>query len=252
MLADIQIKNLSLKYHQQVLFDQLCFDLLAGEWVTLLGSSGVGKTTLLHFLAGLIDDSDKNTQLTGRIVVPEAFKLSDNVCYMTQNDSLMPWLSALENALIGYRLRGQSVSKSIHEKAKHLFDACGLSKAMDKLPQQLSGGMRQRVALVRTLLENRPVVLMDEPFSAVDAITRVKLQSLAAKLLKGKTVLLVTHDPLEALRLSHKIYVLAGSPAKLGDALILDAEIPRRIDAPDLLDKQSLLLKKLLGNVDED
>ncbi len=102
-----------------------------------------------------------------------------------------------------------------------------LGDAIHLYPAQLSGGMRQRVALVRTLLEERPIVLMDEPFSSLDVITRLKLQDLAAELLAAKTVLLVTHDPLEALRLADRVYVLHGAPAVLSEPLIPDGPRPR-------------------------
>ncbi len=105
--------------------------------------------------------------------------------------------------------------------------------------------MRQRVALARTLMEDRPVVLMDEPFSALDAITRVRQQNLAAELLTGRTVLLVTHDPLEALRMGHRIHVMAGPPARLGEALVPAGAPPRRVDDPGILEMQGDLLRRL-------
>ncbi len=113
------------------------------------------------------------------------------------------------------------------------------------LPATLSGGQRQRAALARTLMEGRPVVLMDEPFSAVDAITRARLQELAARLLRGRTVLLVTHDPLEALRLGHRIHVMAGRPALLGAAMEPPEETPRDATDPSLRELHLELLAQL-------
>lgn len=125
-----------------------------------------------------------------------------------------------------------------------LLARVGLAERAQALPAELSGGMRQRAAIARTLYEQRPIVLMDEPFSALDAITRAKIQDLAAELLAGCTTLLITHDPLEACRLSHHLLVLAGVPARLGKALDLAGLPPR---APDvaLLQTQAELMKML-------
>ena len=121
----------------------------------------------------------------------------------------------------------------------------GLKNYAFALPAKLSGGMRQRVALARTLLEDRPVVLMDEPFSALDAVTRLQLQDLAANLLRDKTVLLVTHDPLEALRLGNHIYLMAGRPAQLEKITELTDQAPRNIAEPSILAHQADLLTRM-------
>jgi putative hydroxymethylpyrimidine transport system ATP-binding protein len=125
-----------------------------------------------------------------------------------------------------------------------LLARVGLADAADARPAQLSGGMRQRVALARTLMEDRPVVLMDEPFAGLDAITRYELQARAAELLAGRTVLLVTHDPLEALRLGHRIRVLAGRPARLDDSVGAPPGSPPR-PADQVADRQGALLDRL-------
>ena len=164
---------------------------------------------------------------------------------MAQQDLLMPWLNVLENCLIGYRLRGEPVAAAEYQRAKNLLSQVGLENAIELRVSQLSGGMRQRVALVRTLLEERPVVLMDEPFSALDVLTRLQLQDLAADYLAGKTILLVTHDPLEALRLADRIYILRGSPAQISELLILDTPRPRSLQDPVLLERQGQLLALL-------
>ena len=121
----------------------------------------------------------------------------------------------------------------------------GLSKNIKDLPSTLSGGMRQRVALVRTIMENRPVVLMDEPFSNLDAVSKVKMQDLAADLLGDRTVLLITHDPIEALRLGDEIYILSGRPVKFSSPIIPKGARPRPITDPKLLKEQASLLKRL-------
>jgi putative hydroxymethylpyrimidine transport system ATP-binding protein len=164
---------------------------------------------------------------------------------MAQRDLLFPWLSVLDNVTLGCRLRGNGKPSSSRERAQILLNSIGLAANGADLPDSLSGGMRQRAALARTLMEDRPVVLMDEPFSAVDAITRVRLQNLAAGLLGERTVLLVTHDPLEALRLGHRIHVMSGRPATLGDALEPPGTPPRDVDDPAILELQGDLLRRL-------
>ena len=161
---------------------------------------------------------------------------------MAQQDLLLPWLTVRDNIMLGARLRGEAGDPA---RAGELLALVGMQDHGETRPASLSGGMRQRVALARTLMEDRPVILMDEPFSALDAITRHQLQESAAKLLQGRTVLLVTHDPLEALRLGHRIHVMAGRPARLDEALIPEGDTPRDPRDPDLMALQAELLTRL-------
>jgi putative hydroxymethylpyrimidine transport system ATP-binding protein len=210
----------------------LALDVPAGRWTALLGASGVGKSTLLRLAAGLIpSDAVQGADLAGQ------------VAWMAQQDLLVPWRDALGNVLLGAHLRGEKPDRA---RAMAMLAAVGLTPAdAAKRPAQLSGGMRQRVALARTLMEDRPVVLMDEPFSAVDAPTRHRLQELAAKLLAGRTVLLVTHDPLEALRLADRIVLLAGTPAGAVELPVPEGATPRAA-SPALLAAQAALLERLV------
>jgi putative hydroxymethylpyrimidine transport system ATP-binding protein len=161
---------------------------------------------------------------------------------MGQRDDLLPWLAARDNVVLGARLRGEQPNLA---RADALLDRVGLARQRHQLPATLSGGERQRAALARTLMEDRPVVLMDEPFSALDAITRARLQSLAATLLAGRTVLLVTHDPLEALRLGHRVHVMARGPARIEAPILPAGEPPRDLHDPDLMRLQGDLLARL-------
>ncbi len=179
------------------------------------------------------------------VVAGDGRPLRGRVAYMAQRDLLLPWLSVLDNVLLGRRLRRETIDAAVKGRAAALLAAVGLSEAAGLRPDALSGGMRQRAALARTLFEDRPVVLMDEPFSAVDAITRVRLQDLAADLLRGRTVLLVTHDPLEALRLGQRIFVMAGRPATLGEPLEPAGLAPRPVDDERVLALQGELLRRL-------
>ena len=190
----------------------LCLPLSAGQITCLLGASGSGKTTLLRALAGLLPaDGTHRFTLSPHPVPP--------VSYMAQQDGLLPWATVLENVLLAPRLRQRCPSAEQQAKARQMLADFGLEAMVSAYPAALSGGQRQRVALARTLLEDRPVVLMDEPFAALDFPTRWRLQALAAAQLAGRTVLLVTHDPLEALRLGHHLLVLeaptGGLPARL-------------------------------------
>jgi len=157
----------------------------------------------------------------------------------------MPWLSARGNVAIGARLRGDVPYPEALRRADELLARVGLKGRERDRPAALSGGMRQRVALARTLFEARPVVLMDEPFSALDAITRLELQEEASRLLAFRTVVLVTHDPLEALRIGHVVHVMAGRPATLGPAILPPGEPPRALDDPKILALQGELLRSL-------
>ena len=222
----IALRGAHLAFEGEPLFEDLALDLPAGQITCLLGPSGVGKSSLLRLIAGLAEGAE------GRVEDGVGRALTGRVAYMAQQDLLLPWLKVRDNLLLGPRLRGEAVTSALRDRAAGLLARVGLEAWADALPQALSGGMRQRCALARTLMEQRPVVLMDEPFSAVDAITRYELQDLAAGLLAGRTVFLVTHDPAEALRLGHRIHVMAGRPARLDEALLPPGAPPRPLGDP--------------------
>jgi putative hydroxymethylpyrimidine transport system ATP-binding protein len=209
-----------------------------GGVTALLGPSGSGKSTLLRLVAGLMA-----LPAGAALSAEDGGALAGRIAWMGQQDLLVPWRDALGNAVLGAHLRGQAPDLA---RARALLAEVGLAPAdAAKMPAQLSGGMRQRVALARTLMEDRPVVLMDEPFSAVDAPTRHRLQDLAARLLRGRTVLLVTHDPLEALRLADRILVLTGNPAVPVELPSPSGDAPRPARDPALLAAQGVLLERL-------
>lgn len=236
----VTVRNARLTYGGETLFHDLTLRLEGGTTTCLLGPSGVGKTTLLRVLAGLADP-----EAPTRVEAEDGRPLAGRIAYMAQQDLLLPWLSALDNVLLGHRLRRQRPGEHEMARAYSLLDQVGLGGREHDRPATLSGGQRQRVALARTLMEDRPVVLMDEPFSALDALTRLRLQEVAAQTLAGRTVLMVTHDPLEALRLGHRIHVMTGRPATVGPALQPAGPPPRAVDDSDLLALQAELLRRL-------
>jgi len=213
----LRVSNASLEHGGGRLFDRLDLELPAGRWSCLLGPSGVGKSSLLRMIAGLMPAS-AGTQIEAGDRQP----LSGRVAYMDQRDLLLPWASLRDNVGLGRCLRGEPADTT---RAEALLAMVGLGARAGDRPAGLSGGERQRTALARTLMDDRPIVLMDEPFSAVDAITRLELQNLGARLLAGRTVLLVTHDPLEALRLGHRVMVMARD-AQRGARLLPALEPP--------------------------
>jgi len=209
----------------------------AGHWTCLLGASGVGKTTLLRLIAGL----ERTADLDGHIAPSDSRPAEGRIALMAQTDLLMPWLSALENVLLGARLRGE---RPDHDRARDVLRRVGLTAHEAKTPDALSGGERQRVALARTLMEDRAIVLLDEPFSALDARTRTEMQDLAAGLLHGRTVLMVTHDPGEAVRLGHKVLLLTREGCS---AIPLpDSPPPRAVEDAAALKAQGALMARLM------
>ena len=237
----IRLSAARVLFEGTALFDGLTLMLPAGCTTCLLGPSGVGKTSLLRMIAGLLAPEDGTVLTTS-----DGQALTGRIAYMAQTDLLLPWLDVLGNATLGPRLRGDAAAHALaRQRATALLQDVGLGDRLTARPDALSGGMRQRVALVRTLVEDRPVVLMDEPFGALDAISRLQLQDLAARLLAGRTVLLVTHDPLEAARLGHRIHVMAGAPATLDTAWEPHGSVPRAATDPGVLATQAELLRRL-------
>ncbi|WP_330926026.1 ABC transporter ATP-binding protein [Candidatus Sororendozoicomonas aggregata] len=247
-MLDVIIRHAGLAYGMHTLFSNLDLTLKGGQWTCLLGGSGVGKTSLLRFIAGL--HSGKGIHREGSVTCQDGQPLKGRIAWMAQQDTLLPWLSVLNNITLGDKLRApffrqKKSAPEVKERALDILQKVGLEKKADVLPHCLSGGQRQRVALARTLMENRPVVLMDEPFGSLDAVTRLNLQDLACELLANKTVLLITHDPLEALRLGHQVYHLRGHPATLTDAIEPEGPPPRSLEDSRLLLLQGRLLDRL-------
>lgn len=237
----IQLTDVSLRYHNSEIptLAGLNMTIPSGQWTVILGRSGCGKTTILRYLAGLLDDQ---VEWQGELTTTDGLALHKRIAYMAQQDLLLPWLSVLDNVCLSSRFsHPNSSSEAQSKRASQLLKQVGLADCAFAKPDQLSGGMRQRVALARTLMQDKPVVLMDEPFSALDAVTRHKLQTLSATLLKEKSVVLITHDPQEAVRLANQLYVLQGTPAQANHLLVPDSKPPRLINGECATLQQAIL-----------
>jgi NitT/TauT family transport system ATP-binding protein len=199
-----------------VALDGLDLTVRGGEVVALVGPSGCGKSTLLELVAGLQEPD------AGRVAV------AGETAYMPQRDLLLPWRDALGNAALTLESAGVP-RKEARRRAEPMFERLGLGQFESARPHELSGGMRQRVAFLRTLLSGRPVLLLDEPFGALDAITRTSMQEWLAAALQAepRTVLLVTHDVTEALLLADRVVVLSPRPARVVTELRVDLPRPR-------------------------
>jgi NitT/TauT family transport system ATP-binding protein len=203
-------------------------DLLAmpHEVLGLVGPSGCGKSTLLELIAGLLEPSRGEVAVNGGLSPGERLA---HCAYLPQRDLLLPWLSAIDNAGLALRNRGSSRAEA-RSQAAPLFERFGLGGFERARPSELSGGMRQRVAFLRTLVAGKPVLLLDEPFASLDAITRAEMQQWLAETLTAepRTAILVTHDVEEALYLCDRTVVLSARPARAVDAI--ESPAPRSED----------------------
>jgi putative hydroxymethylpyrimidine transport system ATP-binding protein len=241
----LKINNASLSYKNQILFTDLNLTIPEAEWVAILGKSGIGKTSLLRMIAGLTQNfPEPDTCVGGNICWQGQEDLHTQITYMAQQDGLLPWLSIIDNVVISQSLQGNKVNR---ESATSYLNQVGLSAHFQKKPKMLSGGMRQRVALARTLMQDKPIVLMDEPFSALDALTRLEMQNLFIDVLRSqkKTVVMVTHDPWEALRLADRVLVLSGMPAQFSYTLTLPKNTKLRPLTTELLKNYDEILAAL-------
>lgn len=206
--------------------DKISLTVEQGEFVSLVGPSGCGKTTILSIIAGLLAPSAGEVRISGTAVNGPNIKVG----YMLQQDYLFPWRTIYQNAIIGLELTGQLNEQGI-DRVVQLLDDMGLNTFRDAYPNQLSGGMRQRVALVRTLATEPDLLLLDEPFSALDYQTKLKLEDLLVRTLKArhKTAILVTHDLSEAIAMSDRVIVLGRNPGTIRKQFY----IPERIRAEE-------------------
>ncbi len=217
----LQLDRVAKRYGTLAAVEELSMALAVGESVALLGPSGCGKSTLLSMAAGLLAPD------TGRVLLDgEALAAPGKLGFMPQRDLLLPWRRLIDNVTLGPHLQG--VARTVaHERARELLPLFGLEGFEDAWPAQLSGGMRQRAALLRTVLAGHDTLLLDEPFGALDALTRFGLQDWLAAMRErfGWTLLTVTHSPEEAVYLADRVLVLSPRPART--AAVIDIALPR-------------------------
>lgn len=206
----LEIKNLKKNYHTKkeeiIAIEDITLDVYDGEYLSIVGPSGCGKSTLLSIIGNI------DSLTSGNIIKKDNLKIG----YMLQTDCLFPWLNILDNCLIGLKLENNLTKENI-EYVKYLLNTYGLKDFIYSYPNNLSGGMRQRVALIRTLAINPDILLLDEPFSALDYQTRVSVSEDVYNIIKStkKTVIMITHDIAEAISLSDRVVVLTNRPSKV-------------------------------------
>lgn len=238
----LQVTDLAKYYHEQPVFSGFDLTLPAGRFQVLLGPSGCGKTTLFNTLTG-VTPKDAGTITWQGEHVPH---LGTLCAYMHQKDLLLPWFSLMDNALLPARTRSGDLAAA-QNRAGQLFIRLGLGGYESHRPDQVSGGMRQRCALVRTLMFDRELILLDEPLSALDAITRQRHQHLLLLLQTefGKTILMITHDVDEALLLGDDIFLLTPMPMTRFRRFSPELPKPRAFDDPALLQTKAVILDLL-------
>lgn len=206
------------------IIEELSIDVKAGKFISIIGPSGCGKTTIFNIIAGLLRPSGGVVSLYGEDITGEI----GHVSYMLQKDLLLPWLTVMENVTLGARLNGVSKSEAI-QKVAPILNKYGLGGFEKNYPRTLSGGMKQRVALLRTLMLENNIILLDEPLSALDAQTRYAIQIWLLEIWGDleKTMLLVTHDIDEAVFLSDEVYVLSNRPTSVAQKIEISLPRPR-------------------------
>ena len=226
LVVDGVSKRFSSGDHAVAALDRVSFSLQKGRFLSILGPSGCGKTTLFNIIAGLMEPDSGAVTLAGDSLVLRPGMTG----YMLQRDLLLPWRTVADNITLPQTLRGVSRRNALSAALPDVR-SCGIEPLLSRKPDQLSGGQRQRAALVRTLQTGKELLLLDEPFGALDAITRLHLQELltALCLQKGLTVLFVTHDVDEALLLSDEILVMGSSPGRIIAHHQVDVPKPRTL-----------------------
>ena len=223
----LQVTNVSKSFENEKIIEHISLELHEGEIVSLLGASGGGKTTLFNIIAGLSTPDTGSVVLNGTNITGKP----GNISYMLQKDLLLPYRTIIDNVALPLIIRGEKKA-SAREKASVYFEEFGLSGTETKYPSQLSGGMKQRAALLRTYLFSEKVALLDEPFSALDMMTKNAVHEWYLDVMEKikLSTLFITHDIDEAILLSDRIYLLTGKPGSLTKELVIREPKPRRKD----------------------
>jgi NitT/TauT family transport system ATP-binding protein len=244
----IALRDVELWLGEEQIYRSLALDVRNGEFCSILGPSGCGKSTLLRIIGDLLSVSQGEVKVAGQ-APHEAWQ---NIAYVFQSPRLALWRNALDNVLLGLELRfGRGDRQERIKEARNLLQLVGLGNDMEKFPAMLSGGERQRVAIARALAVKPKVILMDEPFSALDPQTRSRMRAEVERiwLETGKTIVFVTHDIDEALQLADRIFLLSPKPARVVETISLTAPRPRSADDRSLV-AQKLHLQELFRNIE--
>ncbi len=245
----IEIKNINKSFHGRGLdhdikvLDDVNLNIGDGEFVCLLGPSGCGKTTLLRLIAGLDQPTSGEVIADGEVVK----KPSGDRTVIFQQYSLFPWLTVLENVMFGLNLKKDRTKEENLKAAERYLESVGLIDFKDSYPHELSGGMKQRVAIIRSLLNHSPILLMDEPFSALDMQNRHMLQEQLIGVWKRfkNTIVFVTHDVDEAIYLADKIVIMDKNPGKIKEVFDVDMPRLRKRESEEFIKIQEEVLDKL-------
>lgn len=223
----LKAQNISKSFGEKQVLSDVNITLNKGEIVSLLGVSGAGKTTLFNILSGIYKADTGNVYLNGEDITGKPGKVS----YMLQKDLLFPYRKVIDNVCLPLIINGAK-KKEAREKALPLFKVFDIEGTEFKYPDQLSGGMRQRAALLRTYLSSNGVALLDEPFSALDTITRTKIHKWYLDVMQqiDLSTVFITHDIDEAIILSDRVYILSGTPGTIANEIVIDEKKPRRDD----------------------
>lgn len=226
-MALLKAEHISKSYGEKQVLQDINVHLEQGELVSLLGVSGSGKTTLFHILSGLVTPDEGRVFLRGKDVTSTPGSIS----YMLQKDLLLPHKKVIDNVSLPLVLKGMKKAQA-REQADPLFAEFGLEGTQYQYPSQLSGGMRQRAALLRTYLSSDGVALLDEPFSALDTLTKTSIHKWYLEIMQhiDLSTLFITHDIDEAILLSDRIYILNGAPGEIRDEIIIKEKKPRAED----------------------
>ena len=218
---ELIVNNLSKRFGEKLVLDRLSFSMQSGDFMALVGSSGSGKSTILRLIAGLDQPTSGCISVDGTAVSGPG----PDRGMVFQKYSLYPWLNAADNVAFGMRMQGRTKA-DVQERTAYFLEVVGLQNSASKLPRELSGGMQQRVAIARALATDPSVLLLDEPFGALDLQIRESMQDFLLRLWQrtGLTVLLITHDVEEALVLAQRVHVLAPNPGRIIRSLDVDLD----------------------------